>query len=160
MTHRRRILRDGSALLVTEQAGPDRNDILVQPVDGSTARPYAATPADETAARISPDGRWVAYTSDRSGRAEVYIDSYPSPSRRVLASSGGGAHPVWRGDGRELFYWRDGALIAVQLGASAGGAPPAPGEQTTLFRAAYPVNLNTMYDVSADGQRFVIAQQQ
>jgi eukaryotic-like serine/threonine-protein kinase len=152
-------VRDGSALLVTEQAGPDRNDILLQPADGSTARPYAATSADETAARISPDGHWVAYTSDRTGRAEVYLDSYPTPSRRVLVSSGGGVHPVWRGDGRELFYWRDDALIAVQLGAAAGRVPPAPGAQTVLFRAAYPVNLNTMYDVSPDGQRFVIAQQ-
>ena len=152
-------VRNASALLVTEQAGPDRNDILVQPIDGSTPRPYAATEADETAARVSPDGRWVAYTSDRTGRAEVYIDSYPSPSRRALVSSGGGVHPAWRGDGRELYYWRDGALIAVQLAAATGNIPPARGAQTVLFRAAYPVNLNTMYDVSPDGQRFVIAQQ-
>jgi serine/threonine-protein kinase len=152
-------VRDGSALLVTEQTGSDRSDILVQPADGSSARPYVATRADETAARISPDGRWVAYTSDRTGRAEVYLDSYPTPSRRVLVSSGGGVHPVWRGDGRELFYWRDDALVAVQLGAANGRVPPAPGGQTVLFHAAYPVNLNTMYDVSPDGQRFVIAQQ-
>jgi len=147
--------RDGS-LLVTEQAGPDRNDILVQPKDGSTARPYAATPADETSARISPDGRWVAYTSDESGQKEVYIDSYPQPGRRVTISAGGGVDPVWRGDGRELFYWRDGALVAVQLGAAAGGAPPAPGARTVLFRATYNVGISTMYDVSPDGQRFVI----
>jgi Tol biopolymer transport system component len=152
-------LRDGSALLVTEEAGPDRHDILVQPADGSAARPYAATPADETAARISPDGRWVAYTSDESGRAEVYLDSYPRPRRRVTISSGGGAHPVWRGDGRELYYWRDGGLVAVRLGASEGGAPPASGVQTVLFRAPYHIGVSTMYDVSPDGERFVIARQ-
>jgi Tol biopolymer transport system component len=148
-------MRDGS-LLVTEQAGPDRNDILVQPKDGSTARPYAATAADENGARISPDGRWVAYTSDESGQKEVYLDSYPHPGHRVTVSSGGGVDPVWRGDGRELFYWRDGALVAVQLGAATGSAPPERGKQTVLFRAPYTVGISTMYDVSPDGQRFVI----
>jgi Tol biopolymer transport system component len=152
-------LRDGSALLVTEEAGPNQHDILVQPADGSPARPYAATSADESAARFSPDGRWVAYTSDESGRAEVYVDAYPQPGRRRMISSGGGVHPVWRGDGRELYYWRDGALVAVRLGAAVGGAPPAPGEQTVLFRAPYNVGVNTMYDVSPDGERFVIVRQ-
>jgi Tol biopolymer transport system component len=152
-------LRDGSALLVTEEAGADGHDILVQPADGSAARPYLATSADETAARISPDGRWVAYTSNASGQAEVYLDAYPRPARRVTISSGGGVHPVWRGDGRELYYWRDGALVAVPLGASVGGAPPAPGVQSVLFRAPYQVGVNTMYDVSPDGQRFVIVRQ-
>jgi Tol biopolymer transport system component len=151
-------LRDGS-LLVTEQAGPDKNDILIQPKDGSTARPYAATSADETAARISPDGRWVAYTSDVSGRPEVYLDSYPRPGQRVAISSGGGVHPVWRGDGRELYYWRDDALVAVQLGAAEGSEPPARGVQTVLFRAPYQVSVNTMYDVSPDGKQFVIVRQ-
>jgi Tol biopolymer transport system component len=152
-------VRDGSALLVTEEAGPNRHDILVQPADGSAARPYAATSADETAARISPDGRWVAYTSDESGRAEVYLDSYPRPGRRVTISSGGGVHPVWRGDGRELYYWRDGALVAVPLSAAVDGALPARGPQTLLFRAPYLVGVNTMYDVSPDGKRFVIVRQ-
>jgi Tol biopolymer transport system component len=152
-------LRDGSALFVTDDAGPDRHNILVQPADGSPARPYVATPADETAARISPDGRWVAYTSDVSGRPEVYLDSYPRPVRRVTISWGGGVHPVWRGDGRELYYWRDGALVAVQLGAAEGGAPPTLGTQTVLFRAPYQMSLNTMYDVSSDGKRFVIVRQ-
>ncbi|MDB4877055.1 MAG: protein kinase [Gemmatimonadetes bacterium] len=152
-------LRDGSALLVTEEAGPNKHDILVQPADGSPARPYAATPADETAARISPDGRWVAYTSDESGRPEVYLDSYPRPGRRLTISSSGGVHPVWRGDGRELYYWRDGALVAVQLGAAVGGELPRLGAQTVLFRAPYLVSINTMYDVSPDGQRFVIVRQ-
>jgi eukaryotic-like serine/threonine-protein kinase len=152
-------LRDGSALVVTEEAGQNGYDILVQPVDGSTARPYAATPAQETAARVSPDGRWIAYTSDASGRAEVYLDSYPQPGRRVRVSSGGGVHPIWRGDGRELYYWHDGALVAVQLGVAAGDAPLAVGARTVLFRAPYSVGANTMYDVSPDGKRFVIVRQ-
>ncbi len=151
-------LRDGSALLVTDQGGQGGPDILVQAADGSTARPYAATSAQETAARVSPDGHWIAYTSDESGRAEVYLDSYPRPGRRVPVSSKGGIHPVWRGDGRELFYWQDGALVAVQLDAAWGDAPPVLGRRTVLFRAPYNVGANTMYDVSPDGQRFVIVQ--
>ena len=151
-------LRDGSALLVTEETSNNKYDILVQPVDGSTPWPYAATSADETAARVSPDGRWVAYTSDESGRPEVYLDSYPRPGRRVSVSWKGGAHPVWRGDGRELYYWNDGALVAVRLDAVAGNASPAIGAPIVLFRANYYIGPNTMYDVSPDGERFVIIQ--
>jgi serine/threonine protein kinase len=151
-------LRDGSALLVTEETDRNKRDILVQPVDGSMPWAYAATSADETAARVSPDGRWVAYTSDESGRSEVYLDSYPRPGRRVSISWKGGAHPVWRGDGRELYYWNDGALVAVRLDAVTGKAAPAIGAPVVLFRARYYIGPNTMYDVSPDGERFVIIQ--
>ena len=150
--------RDGKVLLVTDEQEGTRHDILIQPTDGSPARPYVATMADETAARMSPDGRWVAYTSDESGRAEVYIDSYPIPGRRLVVSRDGGMHPVWRGDGRELYYWRDGALVAVQIAKTRDDGLPAIGTQSELFRAAYEGALNTMYDVSPDGQRFVIVE--
>jgi hypothetical protein len=150
-------LRDGSALLVTEETGDGKHDILVQPADGSTPWAYAATSADETAARVSPDGRWVAYTSDESGRLEVYLDSYPRRGRRVSVSRSGGAHPVWRGDGRELYYWDHGALVAVRIDV-AGKATPTIGGPLILFRAEYYMGPNTMYDVSPDGERFVIVQ--
>jgi Tol biopolymer transport system component len=149
--------RDGKALLVTEDARGNRRDILVQPADGSAAWPYVATTADETAARLSPDGKWVAYTSDVSGQAEVYLDSWPKPSKRITISSGGGVHPVWRADGRELYYWNDGALMAVEVGASSGTAAPTVGRRTVLFRARYDETApNTMYDVTPDGKEFVI----
>ena len=151
-------LRDGSALMVTDEGGPNRHDILVQPSDGSAARPYAATTADETAARVSPDEHWVAYTSDESGRNEVYLDSYPRPRRRIMISRSGGADPVWRGDGRELYYWRGDALVAVQVGAAKGEAPPPIDSGTVLFHAPYQGGLNTMYDVSPDGARFAIVE--
>lgn len=150
--------RDGKVLLVTDEQEGTRHDILIQPTNGSPARPYVATMADETAARMSPDGRWVAYTSDESGRPEVYIDSYPIPGRRVVVSRDGGMHPVWRGDGRELYYWREGALVAVQIGKTRDDEPLAIGTQSELFRAPYEGALNTMYDVSPDGQRFVIVE--
>jgi hypothetical protein len=148
-------LRDG-ALLVSEQAGDNRYDILIQPKDGSTPQPYAATAADETGARISPDGRWVAYTSDESGRAEVYLDAYPRPHHRVKLSNSGGLHPVWRADGRELYYWNGDQLTAVRLDPAKGGEPPTVESRSVLFNAPYAVGLNTMYDVTRDGQTFVI----
>ena len=149
-------LRDGSAFIVTDDFGPNGHDVVVQPADGSPPRAYVATSADETAARVSPDGHWIAYTSNASGKPEVYLDSYPWPTRRVLVSHGGGLDPVWRGDGRELYYWRGDSLVAVQLGATKGEQPPPIGDESVLFRSAYEAALNTMYDVSADGQRFVI----
>jgi hypothetical protein len=88
----------------------------------------------------------------------VYLDGYPLAGRRVLISQGGGLHPVWRADGRELYYWRDDALIAVQIGGSSAGGPPAVGAQKVLFRAPYQSGINTMYDASPDGQRFVIVE--
>lgn len=150
-------LRDGSALLVMDDAGRGAHDIVVQPVDGSTPWSYVATSADETAARISSDGRWVAYTSDESGKAQVYVDSYPHPGRRLTISSDGGQHPVWRGDGRELYYWHNDELVAVSFRV-VGDASPTTAEQTVLFRAPYESSINSMYDVSPDGRLFVIVE--
>ncbi len=149
-------LRDGRAFIVTDDARGQGLDIMVQPADGSAARPYLATAANESAGRVSPDEHWIAYMSDEQGRDNVYLDSYPRPGHRVLVSPNGGMHPAWRGDGKELYYWRGDELVAVQLSASAGAAPRVEGE-TVLFRAPYDRNsLNTMYDVSAAGDRFVI----
>jgi hypothetical protein len=149
-------LRDGSALLVTEQASGGRYDVIVQPADGSPARPYAATPAQESAARISRDGRWLAYISDESGREEVYIDSYPKPGHRVMVSRDGGVDPAWRANGRELYYWRGDALVAVRVDAPADAEAPRIRDETILFHAPHEHSLNTMYDVSPNGDRFVI----
>ena len=149
-------VHDGRALIVTDDAGGNGHDVLVQPADGSAPTPYVATPAEETAGRVSPDGHWIAYTSNASGRDEVYLDSYPRPVHRVLVSRNGGIHPAWRGDGQELYYWRGDQLVAVSLAAGWGGAPPKLGSETVLFTAPYQGSVNTMYDASAKGDRFVI----
>ena len=117
------------------------------------ARQYAATSADETAARISPDGRWVAYTSDESGRSEVYLDSYPRPGRRVAVSSDGGVHPVWRGDGQELYYWHDGRLVAVRVDAKPGERASA-GCVDSLVPCA--VSHRPQYDVRRVARRTAV----
>jgi len=148
-------LRDGSALLLSEDAGDSQYGILVQPANGAPARPYA-TGARETAGRVSPHTHWVAYTSDESGREEVYVDSYPSPRYRIMVSRAGGVDPVWRGDGRELYYWRGGALIAVPIDGSRGDRPPTLGTERVLFQLPYEHTISAMYDVSPDGERIAI----
>src|SRR5207237_884160 len=135
---------DGKVVAYSVDARGHGQDVLVQPADGSAPTPYVATAADETAARVSPDGRWIAYTSNASGRDEVYLDSYPRSTHRVPLSRSGGIHPVWRGDGKELYYWREDRLIAVPVSETWDGAPPKLGGETVLFTAAYQTNVNTM----------------
>jgi Tol biopolymer transport system component len=149
-------LHDGSALLVSEDAGDNHLTILVQPADGSAARPYAATRAQESAGRMSPHTHWVAYTSNESGRDEVYVDSYPRPGTPIMISRGGGVDPVWRSDGQELYYWRGDALVAVPIDGSRVDRPPVLGAERELFHLAYERALNSMYDVSPNGERIVI----
>ena len=149
-------LRDGSALLISEDAGNDQFDILVQPTDGSAARAYIATRAQESAGRISPHTHWVAYTSNESGRDKVYVDSYPRRGNRAIVSRDGGIDPVWRGDGRELYYWSGDALVAVAIDGSRADQPPILGAERVLFHSAHERALNTMYDVSPNGERIVI----
>jgi hypothetical protein len=73
-----------------------------------------------------------------------------------MVSQGGGSDPVWRGDGRELYYWRGDALMAVPIDGSRGGRPPILGSERVLFRSAYEYSSKSMYDVSPSGERIVI----
>jgi serine/threonine-protein kinase len=148
-------LRDGRALLVTDRGNTGGEDLSVQPVDGTAARAYLESGAQELGARVSPDGRWVAYRSNESGRDEVYVDAYPTPGRRTLVSAEGGISPVWGRDGRQLYYWQQDRLMAAQLDAR-GDGPLAVRDRTLLFRAPYFAGVHAMYDVSPDGTRFAI----
>jgi dipeptidyl aminopeptidase/acylaminoacyl peptidase len=147
---------DGSAILFTAVTEELDNDIWIQPADGGAARPFLATPARETGARISPDGRWAAYTSDETGRNEVYVQSYPVPGRRTLVSPRGGVHPVWRRDGRELYFWEDDQLMAVAIDQRGPGGALVVGAREPLFRAAYVESEHPNYDASPDGTRFIV----
>jgi hypothetical protein len=123
-------------------------------MDGGAARPYLATAADERDARVSPDGKWVIYESNQTGRSEVYVQSYPMPGKKALISEGGGSDAAWRGDGRELYYWRQDQLMAVHLDARDTGGPPTARERGPLFRIARVDAAD--FDVSRDGTRFVM----
>jgi serine/threonine-protein kinase len=139
---------DDKTLFVTEQTGETGQDLMVLSVERQhTLRPFLRTPAHEDEARISPDGRWVAYKSTESGRGEIYVAAYPGPGGRWKVSTSGGGHPVWSRDGKELFYKAGTKLISVPI------------EALTEFRAGVPrvlfdsPNLGD-YDVAPDG-RFV-----
>jgi Tol biopolymer transport system component/predicted Ser/Thr protein kinase len=112
------------------------------------AKPFIQTPFDETKAVFSPDGRRVAYVSEESGRGEIYVCGFPDRSNRRQISTGGGARPRWRADGRELFYGaRGGKLIAVEVGANGEfGAP----------RELFQVRGARDYAVAPDGQKFLV----
>jgi Tol biopolymer transport system component len=115
-----------------------------------------ATSANESGAVFSPDGRWIAYQSDESGADESYVQSFPAGNDRQQVSVGGGTQPRWRGDGKELFYVSpDRRIMAVDIPA---GERIEAGKPHALFgtRILALVEARNHYDVSADGQRFVV----
>jgi Tol biopolymer transport system component/tRNA A-37 threonylcarbamoyl transferase component Bud32 len=105
--------------------------------------------------QISSDGRWIAYQSTLSGVSEVYAERFPVASARVSVSSTGGRWPKWRADGKELYYVSaSGAMMAMTVDSSADDL--RPGAPKELFQVVLPGNLTYPYDVSGDGQRFLI----
>jgi Tol biopolymer transport system component len=128
-----------------------RNDIWVLPVEGEPKPvPFLKTAFNEYNGRFSPDGRWVAYTSDESGRAEIYISPFPGAGGKRLVSLAGGDQARWRADGKELFYLApDGQLMAGEVRIK--GTDLEIGTVRPLFGPLLPIG----YDVSSDGQRFL-----
>ena len=102
----------------------------------------------------SPDGRWWAYASDKSGQYEIYVNSFPDPGRRIPVSLDGGTEPVWSRDGSELFYRNGPELIAVDVEATPGFRVRS---REVLFEGPYALwPFHSNYDVHPDGQRFVM----
>jgi len=119
------------------------------------AQPFLQTPFNESAPRFSPDGRWLAYISNESGRYEIYVQPYPGPGGKWQISTGGGTEPEWNPNGRELFYRSGDKVMAVDITTQPDFAV---GKPRVLFEALYePSPLTTPnYDVSPDGQRFLM----
>jgi len=119
------------------------------------AQPFLRTPFNEGAARFSPNGRWLAYVSDESGRLEIYVQPYPGPGEKWPISTEGGTEPVWNPNGREVFYRSGGKMMAVDIATQPGFAA---GKPRTLFEGQYVPTQGTFpnYDVSTDGQRFLM----
>src|SRR5262249_30553790 len=108
--------------------------------------------------QFSPDGKWIAFVSNESGRSEIYVQAFPVPGHRISISSNGGVQPRWRG--KELFYLAlDGQLMAVPIQSPAneelGGRAPMPLFATNIGGSVQ-TNNRQQYDVSADGQRFLM----
>ena len=132
-------------------------DVFAVHLADSRSRPVVGAPQNQIQARLSPNGRWVAYASDESGRFEIYVQSFEDGTGKVLVSSHGGSQPAWRQDGRELFYVAaDGTMMAA---AVSSGARFEHGSEAMLFATRSQEVLppfTASYAVSADGNRFLL----
>jgi serine/threonine protein kinase len=152
--------RDGKYLIYEEVNPKTDKDLWILPMTGDDRkpRPFLVTPFQECHAAISPDGRWVAYASNETGRFEIYVQSFPTPGGKWQISTEGGDQPQWRRDGKELFFLASNRKImsvAVQ-----GQGTFQPGIPQALFEAA--VNMSGLSDsrsryvFTADGQRALV----
>jgi len=158
--------RDGRFIIYQIPGTKTGQDLWIAPqlVQGESGDrkpfPYLQTEFDESHGRFSPDGHWVAYSSNESGRDEVYVQSFPAPGAKFPISAGGGMEPQWRKDGTELFYIsEDRTLMAVPVKiASSASEPLQVGQAKRLF--SVPVVdtfiVGRSYEVSNDGQRFLL----
>jgi len=128
---------DGRRLLFVEFRDYKQQDVLSVRLDGSgRVEPVLTGPAAELRPALSPDGRWLAYQSDESGRFEIYVRPFPDVQRaKVQVSAEGGTSPVWRADGRELFFASAGSLIAVDVPARGAAGNAVAGTATAATAA-------------------------
>ena len=148
------------ALAFTESSSTTGTDIHV--VDMTSTDHHETTivqtAGEDSCPEFSPDGKWLAYASNESGRFEVYVQPYPGPGPRVMVSTDGGYGPTWRADGHELyFYVMDGGVVHMQAAAIAiTGATLSVGQPQQLFEGQYGMTSPVRgYDVSPDGKRFM-----
>jgi Tol biopolymer transport system component len=141
---------DGRWIVVSESRPGSRADLWLVPAESGDSRAYAQSPFNEIDGAVSPDGRWIAYASDESGRYEIYVDSFPTPGSRGRLSNGGGVEPRWSADGMELFFRRGPEIHAVRPTLS--GVPEAAASER-LFDAGADIRA---YDVTPDGRRFLL----
>ncbi len=138
-----------------ERAAKMRDDVWILPLSGDRKPfPFLQTEFNETSAQFSPDGKWLAYASDESGRFEVYAAPFPEPGGKFQISSSGGIHPRWRRDGREIFY------VALDRKLMAAEVETSPAFRVGAAHALLPTRprgFGSIYDVSSDGQKFLVA---
>ena len=154
---------DGRFILFRSVDPTMSHDLWALPLEGDKKPfPVVRTRFVEPYGQFSPDGQWVAYQSNESGRAEVYVQPFPGPGAKIKVSTNGGAQMRWRRDGKELFYLAlDGHLMAVPIRASRKEGLE-PGEPVALFAAkvgeVVPLlsGYNQSYDLSSNGQRFLM----
>lgn len=148
---------DGRNLLFFRITPDTFGDLWILPLSGErTPYPYLNTVNTEFAGRFSPDSRWVAYTSNESGRVEVYVNSFPQPGNKIRISADGGQMPMWRKDGKELYFVTDDrTLMAVRLAREQGALVPSL--PVRLFQtSSIRLSPTMQYAPSSDGQRFLI----
>ncbi len=150
------VTRDGRTLVFRSQA--TRPQFYAMPLDGSAEPgPVFATPFSEIEASLSPDGRWLAYESNESGRSEVSVRPMQPGAARVPVSVDGGQAPRWSSDGRTIFFRQGTALMAAPV--TIGQDEVVVGRPTQLFDVPRDEGLSHLFDVAADGSRFLFVRE-
>ena len=146
---------DGQVLTFLEINPKTGYDVYTMSLKDRKPQPFVQTPALETAPRFSPDGHFIAYNSDESGRAEIYVRPYPGPGGKWQISTEGGTEPVWNPKGRELFYRSGNKMMTVEVSTE---HTFSAGKPKMLFEGPYAPTPRSFpdYDVSPDGQRFLM----
>ena len=142
-----------------DPAGKMEIPVWMLPTDGE-AVPFLATPFNERAPRLSPNGQWVAYVSNQPGEDRVQVQAFPEGGTMHSISTGPGTEVMWSRDGRELFYRNGDQLLAVDVETENGFTAGTP---RLLFEVPYDIDFNpgvgyANYDVSRDGQQFLMVQ--
>jgi serine/threonine-protein kinase len=141
---------DGRFLIFRQRSPATRDDIWLLPLTGERkATPLVRTPFSDDAPALSADGRWLAYTSNETGRDELYVQSFPDGSQRTQVSNGGAATPRWSRHGLELFYEGAEKIVSVTLTTT-----PALNVSKPVIRADVP--LGSGYDTLPDGGLFAL----
>jgi hypothetical protein len=153
---------DGGRIVTTRAAegephdlrrGDADSDLWLLDLDGDGASPLIQAPADQMEGRISPDGRWLVYVSEGSGREEVYLTRFPEATGRWQVSLDGGSDPRWSRDGGRLYFVSGGRMLEVSFRP---GDPPELGRPLQLFELD-PDMMGRGYCLSADGESFIVA---
>lgn len=146
---------DGQLLAFTDINPTTGSDIWVLRLSDRQIRPVIEDPKDQTAPRFSPDGRWLIYTSDESGKREIYVRAYPGPGAKLKISNDGGVEPLWSRNGREVFYRNGDQVFGVDISTRAALSASKP---RLLFEGQYLRAQDSLpnWDVSPDGQRFLM----
>jgi Tol biopolymer transport system component len=146
---------DGKSIVFRSDTPDSNRDVFRLPLsDDRKPVPILTGVNDDRHPRVSPDGRLLAYTSNETGREEVYLRALLGRSARVLVSTGGGGAPLWSPDGRHLYYRTGAAVMAANVAASPA---PAITRRDTLFTGRYTTSpWHQNYDVMPDGKGFVM----
>jgi serine/threonine-protein kinase len=152
----RSVSPDGAWIAVTRPTATTGRDLWIVPAKGGNGRPLVASNYAEDFAAFSPDGNWIAYTSNQSGRDEVYVRPWPAADQEYQVSTGGGTGAVWSGDSRRIIYADGRRIVAVDVTSAPGTsqftvAPPQP-----LIHGRVPLQRVGNYDLARDGRLVIV----
>ena len=148
---------DGRFIAYTLARASGASDVWILPLFGDR-KPFPLVQSEfiEIGGVFSPDGRWIAYTSNEGGQPNVYVQPFPEAGGKYQVSRDGGSRPVWRADGKEMFYLGlDRTLMAVPIETT--GQFEAGGPQVLFRTGAIPFNTAAVYAATKDGKRFLVS---